>query len=337
MRFALSEDQVFLQQTTAEVAAHLFADSAVRSAASDGGALRADAWKKLTELDLVGMLVPEDQGGAGGSVTDACVVAEVLGRFIAPVPYVATAIATASLLRLAGGPAESLADLAGGTAYAPLLDARLDIPVAEATIAFDWTRGAWGVALGADGRAAVHALAEDAVVDDIDPLHPLRRVRPVPTGAPDSEAARRCRAIAWTGTAAFLTGLADGALRQAVDYAGQREQYGQPIGSFQAVQHLCSDMLVDVETARSVTYGASWAVEHAPIDEAERLAASAKAYAGPASLRVCETGIQVLGGIGVTQEHEAHLRLRSAHLHDSAFGGTDAPLALLARRAIENG
>lgn len=337
MRFALSEDQLFLQRTTADVCAQLFTESAVRAASTDGGALRADAWKKLVELDLVGLLVPEEYGGAGAAVTDACVVAEVLGRHIAPVPYVGTAVAAVALLRLAGGPAGSLAEIAGGTACSVLLDARLDVPETEATIAFDWSRGAWGVGLGPDGAATVHDLAGDTPVDDIDPLHPLRRVRPVATTAPDSAGARRARAVAWTGAAAFLTGLADGALRQAVDYAGQREQYGRPIGSFQAVQHLCADMLVDVETARSITYGASWAVEHAPIEEAERLAAAAKSYAGPAAVRVCENGIQVLGGIGVTQEHDAHLRLRSAHLHDAAFGGPDAPLALLASRALENG
>jgi alkylation response protein AidB-like acyl-CoA dehydrogenase len=337
VRFALSEDQVLLRQTTADVCAQLFPDSAVRAASTDGGALRTESWKRLVELDLVGLLVPEEQGGAGGSVTDACVVAEVLGRHIAPIPYVGTAIAAAAMLRFADGPAAALADLAGGTAYAPLLDARLGVPAGEAVVAFDWSRGAHGVALGPDGRAEVHTLTEGDPVEDVDPLHPLRRVDPVATGAVGSEDARRARAVSWAGASAFLAGLAAGALEQAVEYAGQREQYGRPIGSFQAVQHLCADMLVDVETSWSITFGASWAVEHAPIEEAERLAASAKSYAGPAAVRVCETAIQVLGGIGVTQEHEAHLRLRSAHLHDAAFGGTDAPLALLAARALENG
>lgn len=150
-----------------------------------------------------------------------------------------------------------------------------------------------------------------------------------------SDGARRTRAVTWTGSAALLIGLAEGALNQAVDYARHREQYGRPIGSFQAVQHLCADMLVDVETSRSIAYGASWAAEHAPIDEAERIAAAAKSHAGAAAIRTCERGIQVLGGIGVTQEHDAHLRLRTAHLHSAAFGNTDAPLMLLAGRVLE--
>ncbi|GAA3942349.1 acyl-CoA dehydrogenase family protein [Actinomadura viridis] len=335
MHFALSEDQRVLQRTTDEICAQLFAVSPVGDARADGGALRAKLWSKLAELDLVGLLVPEHQGGAGGSLTDACVVAEALGRHIAPVPYVGTAIAAAALLRFGDGPDESLARLCRGDAYSVLLDGGLDDPAGTATVAFDWVDGALGVALSPDGRATVHDLVDVDPITDVDPLHRLARVRPVPAGEASGDGARRARAVAWTGAAALLTGLADGALRQSVDYAREREQYDRPIGSFQAVKHLCADMLFDVETSRSITYGASWAAEHAPIDEAERVASAAKAHAGAAAIRVCETGIQVLGGIGVTQEHDAHLRLRCAHLHHAAFGNSDAPLVLLAGRLLE--
>ncbi|MBN9619363.1 MAG: acyl-CoA dehydrogenase family protein [Actinobacteria bacterium] len=334
MIFGLTQDQLLLQQTTDEVSAQLFAGSSVRDAAVDGGALRATAWSTLVELDLVGLLVPAEQGGAGGSVTDACVVAEVLGRHIAPVPYVSTAIAAAALLRFGDGPAESLAALARGEAYSVLLDDQLHEPAAAATVAFDWSAGARGVVHSPAGTATVHVLDAEQPLADVDPLHPLCRIGPVSAGPATSERARRARAVTWTGAAALLTGLADGALREATDYARHREQYGRPIGSFQAVQHLCAEMLFDVETSRSVTYGASWAVEHAPIDEAERLSAAAKSYAGAAAIRVCEIGIQVLGGIGVTHEHDAHRRLRCAHLHSAAFGGTEAARALLATHTL---
>ncbi len=335
MRFALSEDQLVLQRTIDEFSAQMFAGFAISGASVDGGALRARAWASLVDLDLVGLLVPEDRGGAGGSVTDACVVAEVLGRYIAPVPYVGTAIAAAAMLRFAGGDNEALAGVARGEAFSVLLGRHLEEPETEATVAFDWTAGASGIVLAPEGVVAVHDLVDPTPLDDIDPLHPLCRIEPVPAAVAVSDGARRARAIAWTGAAALLTGLADGALRQATDYARHREQYGRPIGSFQAVQHLCADMFVDVETSRSITYGASWAVEHAPIEEAERMASAAKSHAGAAAIRACENGIQVLGGIGVTQEHDAHLRLRTAHLHNAAFGNTDAPLMLLARRALE--
>jgi alkylation response protein AidB-like acyl-CoA dehydrogenase len=330
MHFALSDDQRALQRTTAELSAHLFSDSAVRDSRGDNGALRAEAWRKLADLDLLGLLVPEDQGGSGGTVTDACIVAEVLGRFLAPVPYVGTAIAAAALLRFADGPPEHLAQLSGGDAYSVLLGSQFQEPTGQAVLAFDWSDGARGVALSSDGRAEVHELGHPIPLSDIDPLHPLRTVDPVAAAPAIGEGARRARAAAWSGAAALLTGVADGALLEAVSYAKQREQYGRPIGSFQAVQHLCADMLFDVETSRSIAYGASWAVEHASIDEAETLAATAKAHAGAAAIRACETGIQVLGGIGVTEENDAHLRLRTAHLHNAFFGSTDAPLLLLA-------
>lgn len=330
MYFALSDEQQVLQRTAAELSAQLFPDSSVRDSSQDGGALRSRAWSMLTGLDLVGLLVPEEQGGAGGSVVDACVVAEVLGQHLAPVPYVGTAIAAAAFLRFADGPKEELAGLSRGAGYSVLLDGRLTGASSEATVAFDWTAGSRGVVLSPEGRAEVCELANPIPFDDIDPLHPLCRVAPVATTTVAGEGARRARAAAWSGAAALLTGLADGALKEAVAYAKQREQYGRPIGSFQAVQHLCADMLFEVETSRSITYGAAWSVEHASIEEAESLAATAKAHAGSAAIRACETGIQVLGGIGVTQEHDAHLRLRSAHLHNAFLGGTDAPLLLLA-------
>lgn len=335
MHFALSEGQRVLQQTADAVGARLSAEAPVGDAQTDGGALRARWWSTLVDLDLVALLVPEHQGGAGGSLTDACVVAEALGRHTAPVPYVGTAIAAAALLRFADGPEESLARLCRGAAYSVLLDDHLEDPHATATVAFDWVEGAQGVALSPGGLATVHDLADTDPIMDIDPLHRLGRHRPILAGPASGEGARRARAVTWTGAAAFLTGLADGALRQAVEYARQREQYGRPIGSFQAVKHLCADMLFDVETSRSIAYGASWAAEHAPIDEAERVASAAKSYAGAAAIRVCETAIQVLGGIGVTQEHDAHLRLRSAHLHHAAFGNPDAPLMLLAGRVLD--
>jgi alkylation response protein AidB-like acyl-CoA dehydrogenase len=131
----------------------------------------------------------------------------------------------------------------------------------------------------------------------------------------------------------MLTGLAAGALEEAVDYAKQRRQYGQAIGAFQAVQHVCAEMLYRVETTRSVMLGASWMIDNADLVDAERSAAAAKAYASRAAVRVCETAIQVLGGIGVTAEHGAHHRLRSAHTFAALFGGAAASLDQLATAA----
>ncbi|MCV7222110.1 acyl-CoA dehydrogenase family protein [Mycolicibacterium elephantis] len=335
MHFALSEDQLFLQKTAEDVSRQLFGDEQVRSALTDDGTLRSRAWSEFAQLDLLGLLVPESADGAGASLTDACVVAEVLGRHTAPIPYVGTAVAAAALLVHGGGDSQVLADLCAGAPVSVLLDNELGWPTGEATISLGWGLGAQGVVIVAPDQAATVALTGVTAIDAADPLQPLYAIDGVSTMRGESEGLRRARAMAWVGAAATLTGLADGALRQAVEYAKQREQYGRPIGSFQAIQHICADMLVAVETARSVTYGASWEVEHAPIAQAERAGAAAKAHAASAALRTCENGIQVLGGIGVTWEHDAHLRLRTAHTFADAFGSVTTPLALLAKSAFD--
>jgi alkylation response protein AidB-like acyl-CoA dehydrogenase len=126
-----------------------------------------------------------------------------------------------------------------------------------------------------------------------------------------------------------------GAVDLACDYAGQRRQYGQPIGAFQAVQHLLADALVATEGSRSVALHAAWAVDALAPHGAVVAGAVAKAYAARAARQVCETAIQVHGGIGNTWECLAHVFLRRALLSSDVFGGVDASLArVLADRGI---
>jgi hypothetical protein len=122
-------------------------------------------------------------------------------------------------------------------------------------------------------------------------------------------------------TSADLVGVMQGALDLAVNYARDRAQYGQPIGAFQAVQHLLADAAVVTEGSRSVMLHAAWAVD--ALDEADALAAAAaaKAYCSRAARDVCETSIQVHGGIGNTWECLAHIYLRRALTSIDAFGG----------------
>ncbi len=122
------------------------------------------------------------------------------------------------------------------------------------------------------------------------------------------------------GLAADLLGVMRGALDVAVTYARDRVQFGVPVGSFQAVQHLCADALVMVESARSATWHAAWAVDELPPDEAVLAARIAKAWCSRAGVEVCETAVQVLGGIGMTWEHLAHVHLRRALLDRTALG-----------------
>jgi alkylation response protein AidB-like acyl-CoA dehydrogenase len=130
---------------------------------------------------------------------------------------------------------------------------------------------------------------------------------------------RRVLDHAEAGIAVELVGTTQRALDRAVAYAGQRTQFGRPIGSFQAVKHKCVDMMVGVETARSLTYYAAWAVsERAP--DARQAAAMAKAYCSDVGRLVTSEAIQVHGGIGFTWEHDMHLYHRRALASEAAFG-----------------
>jgi alkylation response protein AidB-like acyl-CoA dehydrogenase len=136
----------------------------------------------------------------------------------------------------------------------------------------------------------------------------------------------RWTALGLAVTSADLVGVMAGAVRLACDYAIERRQYGSAIGSFQAVQHLLADALVATEGSRSATLYAAWAVDALPPDDAVAAGAVAKAYCARAARTVCETAIQVHGGIGNTWECLAHVFLRRALLSSDILGGAGASL-----------
>jgi alkylation response protein AidB-like acyl-CoA dehydrogenase len=119
--------------------------------------------------------------------------------------------------------------------------------------------------------------------------------------------------------AAELAGTAQRVLEMSVEYAKVRQQFGRPIGAYQAVSHRCADMLVMVESARSLAYHAAWAVDN-DVPEAPLAAAMAKAYAGDAARTVASHGLQVHGGIGFTWEHDIHLHLKRAKWGEATLG-----------------
>ena len=146
-----------------------------------------------------------------------------------------------------------------------------------------------------------------------------------------SPAGRQFLAAANVIMSSVLLGHMQAAFDAAVQYAKQRVQYGVHIGSFQAIRHLCADMLVDVDASRSATYGAAWAVSSLDdIDERERSGAVAKAWCSEAGLRVCETALQVHGGIGFTWESAINDHLRATHVARASFMPPEQALDLVA-------
>ena len=297
----------------------------------------ADAWRpvfgRLAELGIFGVAIPEDHGGAGGSVEDLCAMVEEAAKALVPGPVATTALAT-----LVVTDPELLAELAAGERFAGLAlegvegdGVRFDGESSRASGVLPLVLGAaeGGVLLlPAGGKWLLVDAAGDGV--QIEPLEatdfsrPLARV--VLTSAPATAitaSPRRVEELAATVLAAEAAGVTRWALDTAVDYAKVREQFGKPIGSFQAVKHLCAEMLCRAEQAEVAAADAARAATDSDPDQfsiAVALAASIGIAAAKANLKDC---IQVLGGIGCTWEHDAHLYLRRAHAIGRFLGGAE--------------
>ena len=157
-------------------------------------------------------------------------------------------------------------------------------------------------------------------------------------GAPSAAALHRLLDAGAAASALQITGIAARMLDLAAEYAGQRVQFGRPIGAFQAIKHRCADMMVQVETSRTAAYYAAWALSSGPAEAAQAVS-MAKAYCGDAARSVCNEAIQIHGGIGFAWELDLHLYLRRAKSLEYAYGDATAhrervlTAALLAREA----
>ncbi|OCB29601.1 acyl-CoA dehydrogenase [Mycobacterium malmoense] len=292
----------------------------------------ADAWRpvfaRLAELGIFGVAIPEEHGGAGGTVEDLCAMVEEAAKALVPGPVATTALAT-----LVVTDPELAAALAAGERFAGL--------ALEGDVAFDAetsrASGAVPLALGAadGGILLLPAAGKWLLVDTtaagvrIEPLEatdfsrPLARVELTSAPASVVESPERVEELAATVLAAEAAGVTRWSLDTAVDYAKVREQFGKPIGSFQAVKHLCAEMLCRAEQAEVAAADAARAAadgDAGQLSMAAALAAGIGIAAAKANVKDC---IQVLGGIGCTWEHDAHLYLRRAHAIGRFLGGAE--------------
>lgn len=276
--------------------------TAVRAAIASEPGYDAALWATLTEqIGVAALPVPEEYGGAGAGIVESALVLEELGRALAPVPALSSLIAAhatpdpALLGRIAAGEACAVV-VAPDEPQAPVLDA------ADATLLLALTDKGTVLLEGATvtRRPAMDPTLRFATVDATSATH-----TPVP-GDPD-----RARAAALIGVAALAAGCARRGLEMTVAYTRQREQFGRPIGSFQALKHRMADMLVLAETTRS-------AARAAAAGEVEPDAAAA--YCKEAVARVAAETVQLHGGIAITWEHDAHLVFKRAHALGQLFG-----------------
>ena len=295
-------------------------------------------WREAAELGWFGLALPEASGGAGYDLPEAMLLFQELGRSLAPGPWLGTVLA-ARVLAGVGAERARLGDLLAGRARVAVIDdpdgcvagvARLD-GVARAVI--DAGCVDLLLVLGAEQALLVEAEAAGVEIASGSSMDPTRRIGTVTfagaVATPLAGDARRWRLEGTTLAAAEALGVAERTLEMSVEYAKVRQQFGKPIGVFQAIKHRCADMAVRAEVARSVaTYAAVALAEGEP--DAARHAGVAKALAGGAALANATDNIQNHGGMGYTWESDAHLYLKRARLLEHCFGTRAAHLDALA-------
>jgi alkylation response protein AidB-like acyl-CoA dehydrogenase len=350
MFFGLTDEQAELAATVRALLARHSDPAAVRAAVATQKGYDERLWSVLCEqVGVAGLALPEEYGGAGFSLFETHVVLEQLGAALTPSPLLGSAVLAAGALLRSGHTstcAEVLPGIAEGSAVAALVWGAGWPVTTEAwtgvTAAGDRLTGSAELVLDGDSADVLLVLARSGDGVSLFRVDPEQAgVRRTHTPAMDQtlrfatveldgvEAERLADgAEVWLGgirdvAAVAVTALQVGALQRCLDltvgYSKERVQFGRPIGSFQALKHRMADMLVDVETARSVSWAAAWsAATHAP-DLAEK-AALAKAWCSEALTRVAEETVQLHGGIAITWEHDAHLYLKRAHALSQLFG-----------------
>jgi alkylation response protein AidB-like acyl-CoA dehydrogenase len=368
MDFAFSSDQQLLKNSARAFLDEHCKPATVRASWDDPRGDNEAMWKEMAQLGWLGLPLPEAHGGSGLGMVETAILLEEMGHAACPGPYVPT-ILGATAFAEAGTDAQKkrwLPAVATGAARATIafLDGDLDwSPDAVTTRARRTARGfrltgekrfvpwahvadvmlvpartADGVTLFAvEPSAAGLELSPVAGMDlatrwvhvrfDAVPVAADAVVGTVGQAAPLLAGLLRRGAV---GAAAELLGASRRCLEMAVGYAKVREQFGQPIGSFQAIRHKCAEMLVEVENSHSATYYAAWALDAGSEDHV--LAASvAKAYVSDAARKVCGESIQVHGGIGFTWEYDLHLYFKRAKALEAMYGDADYHRELIVR------
>jgi 3-oxochol-4-en-24-oyl-CoA dehydrogenase len=322
MSIAVTEEHRLLVQSVADLLAKHQARAMTRGLLESAEEPLPGFWPELAGLGLLGLHIPEEHGGSGFTLSEVLVVAEQLGRAVAPGPFIPSVITSAVI---AAAAAENLRKrLLPGLADGSLIGAAAlggDVSHADGTASGDTgvvISGALADVLLVPSGADVLVIEKapggvDATVPaNLDPSRRAATVKLADARATVLPGARTLLTdIARAVFAAEAAGIAAEVTSQASEYAKTRVQFGRPIGTFQAVKHHCADMLVAAELATA----AAWDAGRAGVaggDQLSYTAAIAATLAVPAAVTNAQLNIQVHGGIGFTWEHDAHLYLRRA-------------------------
>ena len=285
----------------------------VRAAVSGGAGYDEQLWRQMAAQGWLALDLPEAQGGLGLGFVEVAVLCEAVGRHVAPAPFMSTTLALHALASAGGAGAPWVERLASGDAIGCVAwgsELVVDAPIADVAVVAS--------------PAALRLLEFGEARPAAQPAMDLTRTVAWLEGdggvvIADGEAVADLLDRGATAYAAEMLGASERMLEVSVDYAKVREQFGRPIGAFQAIKHRLADMLVDVEGMRSAVYYAAWAVATGA-DDRSLAASTAKSWASDASRRVMDQALQVHGGIGFTWEHDLHLYLKRVHLSGRQFG-----------------
>jgi alkylation response protein AidB-like acyl-CoA dehydrogenase len=370
MELEFTEDQLELRDNVRDVLEGICPRSIVRAVYEghdDAGAQITGLWQQMVELYWPGVAIAEDQGGLGLGYVELAIVAEELGRATAPGPFLATVTQFAPLVREAGDAGSAsrfLSAVAGGGRTGTIAVAegdRWELDAVRTTA--ERTAGGWVldgektsvldgasaddvavVARGAEGLGVFVVPASTAkatVRSGIDPTIAITDLTFTGVAVPDdgvvaapgaavAAAVERALQEATVALAAGTVGACRACFEQTLQSAKDREQYGRPIGSFQALKHRLADMYLAVERATSLCYFAALTIAEEDPRRAEATAL-AKAAAGDCQRLLAQDGLQLHGGIGFTWEHDLHFLLKRAKSGDALLGTAATQRAHLAR------
>jgi alkylation response protein AidB-like acyl-CoA dehydrogenase len=369
--YVFTEEQTELRKAVRKFCVENFDEQTVRRLMESDPPFDPKAWTRLgTELGVLGLSVPEADGGVGGTLVDQAVAVEELGAALACGPSFGTVyLAIPALVAASAGPVrnEVLAELVEGrrTAALAVTDRAGAFDASAVAVTAAGSGDAWTLAgtvervvdAGAADDLLVAAVGQDGVglyaVDAAGPGVARTPLLTVDTSRPQAgvtlsdaparlvagpaEAERVVTHALQVGSALLAVeqvGAAQHMLDVAVQYAKDRLQFGRPIGSFQAVKHRLADMMVDLEHARSTAYHAVWALTDGSDDPA--LAASiAQATCSAAFSRIATDAIQTLGGIGFTWEHQAHLYFKRATTDAALLGSAEQHRSRVAELVLD--
>ncbi|MGQ0584076.1 MAG: acyl-CoA dehydrogenase family protein [Reyranella sp.] len=350
MRFALTEEQALFGRSLRGFLADRLPVDNLRRLAEPGAGFDADLWRGLGELGLHGLLVPEEDGGAGLGMLDAALAAEALGYYAAPTPFTAALVMAVKAFRVAADTGQQrtwlpriaagevriavgFAGLAGQTGRVALrleggrlsgaLDGLLDAGGATHFLTYLPDGRAALLEAGAPGIATTLRRSVDRTraLVDVD----LAGVAPVALLDAANDplvAARRVRDAGRVMLAADTLGAAQNMLDRAVAYANERVQFGRVIGGFQGVKYMCADMATMLEPCRSLVWYAAYAQDALP-EEAAAAANHAKAHLGEVGREVARIATEVHGGMGFTDLVGLHFQFKRITFDRHVLGGPE--------------